>query len=193
MRHPAIRTFVQQFAKEPDHAVSSLMNKAGPRDDVALGQLLFRAVDLDRARLGEFLARRSSKTALKAYVDSFGLTGLRIDKALRVFLQIASILFLAGLLILLWTLHPIVAGLASALVGALLVFTVVTIVAPAFSEDCAYRSPQSLDVCILKQGLSAALFALHDALEESACFNVSPVQGSPMLALAASVLENRLP
>ncbi|OSC99335.1 hypothetical protein PYCCODRAFT_1373281 [Trametes coccinea BRFM310] len=87
MRHPAIRTFVQQFAKEPDHAISSLMNKAGPRDDVALGQLLFRAIDLDRARLGEFLARRSSKTALKAYVDSFGLTGLRIDKALRVFLQ----------------------------------------------------------------------------------------------------------
>ncbi|KAI0656538.1 hypothetical protein C8Q70DRAFT_921270 [Cubamyces menziesii] len=87
MRHPVIRTFIHQFAKDPDLAISTLMGKAGARDDVALGQLLFRTLDLDRARLGEFLARRSSKVALKAYVDSFGLTGLRIDKALRVFLQ----------------------------------------------------------------------------------------------------------
>ncbi|CDO77634.1 hypothetical protein BN946_scf184946.g28 [Trametes cinnabarina] len=87
MRHPTIRTFIHQFAKDADHAITSLMGKAGARDDVALGQLLLRAVDLDRARLGEFLARRSSKAALKSYVDSFGLTGLRIDKALRVFLQ----------------------------------------------------------------------------------------------------------
>ncbi|KAI0373578.1 hypothetical protein BV20DRAFT_962784 [Pilatotrama ljubarskyi] len=86
-RHPVIQTFVQQFTKDPDQAISNLMGKAGPRDDVALGQLLFRTLDVDRARLGEFLARRSSKVALKAYVDSFGLTGLRIDKALRVFLQ----------------------------------------------------------------------------------------------------------
>ncbi|KAI0769567.1 hypothetical protein BD413DRAFT_493259 [Trametes elegans] len=87
MRHPVIRTFVNQFAKDPDHAISTLLGKTGTRDDVALGQLLFRTLDIDRARLGEFLARRSSKVALKAYVDSFGLTGLRIDKALRVFLQ----------------------------------------------------------------------------------------------------------
>ncbi|KAI0633900.1 hypothetical protein C8Q77DRAFT_822680 [Trametes polyzona] len=86
-RHPVVQAFVQQFAKEPDAAISTLMGKASPRDDVALGQLLFRTLDIDRAKLGEFLARRSSKAALKAYVDSFGFTGLRIDKALRVFLQ----------------------------------------------------------------------------------------------------------
>ncbi|KAI8994088.1 hypothetical protein BD414DRAFT_457527 [Trametes punicea] len=87
MRHPMIRTFIHQFAKDPDHAISMLLGKAGARDDVALGQLLFRTIDIDRACLGDFLARRSSKVALKAYVDSFGLAGLRIDKALRVFLQ----------------------------------------------------------------------------------------------------------
>ena len=87
MRHPLMRTFVNQFAKDPDHAVLTLLGKTGARDDVALGQLLFRTIDLDRARLGDYLARRSSKVALKSFVDSFGLTGLRIDKALRVFLQ----------------------------------------------------------------------------------------------------------
>ncbi|RPD63643.1 hypothetical protein L227DRAFT_357362 [Lentinus tigrinus ALCF2SS1-6] len=87
MRHPLMRNFVNQFAKDPDHAVLTLLGKTSARDDVALGQLLFRTIDLDRARLGDYLARRSSKVALKSFVDSFGLTGLRIDKALRVFLQ----------------------------------------------------------------------------------------------------------
>ncbi|KAI0915796.1 hypothetical protein AcW1_003703 [Taiwanofungus camphoratus] len=91
-RHPVIRSFVHQFAKDPDHAISVLFSRTNTRDDpITLGQLLFRTVDLDRARLGEYLSRRSSKVVLKAYVDSFGLTGLRIDKALRVFLLAINI------------------------------------------------------------------------------------------------------
>ena len=87
MRHPVMQNFVNQFAKDPEHAISALLGKSSARDDVAVGQLLFRATDLDRVRLGDYLSRRSSKVALKSFVDSFGLTGLRIDKALRVFLQ----------------------------------------------------------------------------------------------------------
>ena len=86
-RHPVIRTFVHQFSKDPDHAIAGLFGKSNTRDDpIALGQLLFRTTDLDRVRLGEYLSRRTSKVVLKAYLDSFGFTGLRIDKALRVFL-----------------------------------------------------------------------------------------------------------
>ncbi|GBE81565.1 hypothetical protein SCP_0312940 [Sparassis crispa] len=92
MKHSVIRSFVHQFAKDPDHAIATLFSKAETRDDpVALGQLLFHTLELDRARLGEYLSRRTSKVVLKAYVDSFGLTGLRIDKALRVFLLAISI------------------------------------------------------------------------------------------------------
>lgn len=87
-RNAAIKSFVHHFAKDPDHAVSSLLSKSGTMDDpVALGQLLFRTLDLDRARLGEYLSKRSSKAVLKAYLDSFGFFGLRIDRALRVFLH----------------------------------------------------------------------------------------------------------
>ncbi|EKM54123.1 uncharacterized protein PHACADRAFT_257745 [Phanerochaete carnosa HHB-10118-sp] len=87
MRYQVIRTFVHQFTKDSDMAISMLFDKSNARDDpIALGQLMFRAVELDRARLGEYLARRTSKIVLKAYVDSFGFAGLRIDKALRVFL-----------------------------------------------------------------------------------------------------------
>ncbi|KAH9940420.1 uncharacterized protein BXZ73DRAFT_98856 [Epithele typhae] len=87
MRHPNVREFVQTFSKDPEHAVATLQAKTGSRDEAAIGQLLFRAADIDKARLGEYLSRRSCKAALRAFVDNFGLIGLRIDKALRVFLQ----------------------------------------------------------------------------------------------------------
>ncbi|OBZ67110.1 hypothetical protein A0H81_12905 [Grifola frondosa] len=88
MRHPVIRSFVHHFGKDPDYAITTLFEKTNTKDDpIALGQLIFRCLDLDRARLGEYLSRRTSKVVLKAYVDNFGLTGLRIDKSFRVFLQ----------------------------------------------------------------------------------------------------------
>ncbi|KAJ3557403.1 hypothetical protein NM688_g1486 [Phlebia brevispora] len=86
-RHPIIRNFVHHFTKDPDYAITNLFSKSNSRDDpIALGQLMFRTTDLDRVRLGEYLSKRTSKVVLKAYLDSFGFTGLRIDKALRVFL-----------------------------------------------------------------------------------------------------------
>ncbi|KAJ6587002.1 hypothetical protein DFH09DRAFT_241980 [Mycena vulgaris] len=86
-RNPMIRTFVHQFSKDVDHAITSLLSKSGtPDDPVILGQLLFKTLDLDRARLGDYLSRRTSKVVLKAYVDSFRFVGVRVDKALRAFL-----------------------------------------------------------------------------------------------------------
>ncbi|KAI0063594.1 hypothetical protein BV25DRAFT_395576 [Artomyces pyxidatus] len=87
-RHPLIRTFVVQFSKDPDRAIASFFDKTQSRDDpVVLGQLLFKTLDLDRAKLGDYLSRRTSKVVLKAYFEGFGFGGLRVDKALRVFLQ----------------------------------------------------------------------------------------------------------
>ncbi|KAI0051205.1 hypothetical protein FA95DRAFT_1554782 [Auriscalpium vulgare] len=87
-RHPLIQTFIVQFAKDPDRAIATFFDKAQMRDDpVALGQLLFKTLDLDRARLGDYLSRRTSKVVLKAFFEGFGFGGLRVDKALRVFLQ----------------------------------------------------------------------------------------------------------
>ncbi|PIL22488.1 hypothetical protein GSI_15177 [Ganoderma sinense ZZ0214-1] len=63
---------------------------------------------------------------------------------LPVLLQLSLILFLAGLLILLWTIHPKVALLASTLVGILLLFNVAVTIIPAFRADCCYQSPVAL-------------------------------------------------
>ena len=87
-RNPLVRTFVVQFAKDADSAISHFFEKSGTRDDpMVLGQLLFRMLDLDRAKLGDYLSRKTSKVVLKAFIGCFGFGGVRIDKALRVFLQ----------------------------------------------------------------------------------------------------------
>jgi serine/arginine repetitive matrix protein 2 len=87
-RNPLVRTFVVQFSKDADHAIVQFFEKSGTRDDpTVLGQLLFRMLDLDRAKLGDYLSRRTSKVVLKAFIGSFGFGGVRIDRALRVFLQ----------------------------------------------------------------------------------------------------------
>lgn len=93
-RNPLIRSFVSQFSKDTDHAITTLFSKSNANvqeNAVLLGQLLARTLELDKSRLGEYLSRKTSKTVLKSYLDSFGFTGLRVDVALRVFLQSVNV------------------------------------------------------------------------------------------------------
>lgn len=85
---PLLQAFVSEFTTHPDQAIKNLVSGAKIHDDAAVvGQLLFKAHELKRQPLGEYLARRSSKPILKAFLDNFGFAGLRIDIALRVFLH----------------------------------------------------------------------------------------------------------
>ena len=91
-RNPLIRSFISQFSKDPDHAITSLFTKSNlPDNSVLLGQLLLKILDLDRSRLGEYLSKRTSKAVLKSYLDSFGFAGLRVDVALRIFLHSVNV------------------------------------------------------------------------------------------------------
>ena len=63
--------------------------------------------------------------------------------ALPTLLQLALVLFLVGMLILLWTLHSAVAVLTSILVAVLFTFFVVVTILPTVKWDCCYRSPQA--------------------------------------------------
>ncbi|KAI0631323.1 hypothetical protein C8Q77DRAFT_1061838 [Trametes polyzona] len=69
-----------------------------------------------------------------------------ITTAVPVLLQLALIVFIIGLLILLWNLHPVVASVASAFAGALFLFLTVVTILPAYRWDCCYRAPQALMV-----------------------------------------------
>ncbi|KAI0351144.1 hypothetical protein OH77DRAFT_973970 [Trametes cingulata] len=67
-----------------------------------------------------------------------------ITALLPVVLQLALLLYSAGLLLLLWNLHQTVAIVATVLLGTLLLFIVLSTALPLFSADCCYLSPQSL-------------------------------------------------
>ncbi|EJF67300.1 hypothetical protein DICSQDRAFT_25845, partial [Dichomitus squalens LYAD-421 SS1] len=68
-----------------------------------------------------------------------------------VLLQASLALFLAGLVILLWTIHPAVATVISVLAGLLLLFIIFSTVIPTFRADCPYQSPQALSIYIASQ------------------------------------------
>ncbi|OJT05164.1 hypothetical protein TRAPUB_4049 [Trametes pubescens] len=67
-----------------------------------------------------------------------------IINSIPVLLQVSVALFLAGLLVLLWTLHPAVAVVASVLASVLGVFTLSIVLLPSVKSGCAYLSPQSV-------------------------------------------------
>ena len=66
-----------------------------------------------------------------------------IVSTLPVLLQIASALFFAGLLVLLWHLNSTVAIVGTVLVGLLAVFALSSIILPSITAHCAYISPPS--------------------------------------------------
>ncbi|RPD61486.1 hypothetical protein L227DRAFT_500242, partial [Lentinus tigrinus ALCF2SS1-6] len=68
---------------------------------------------------------------------------------LPIMLQLASILFLGGLVLLLWTLHSTVATIASLLVGLLFTFFLTVTMLPVFRSDCSYRSPASFAIYVI--------------------------------------------
>ncbi|KAK7057120.1 hypothetical protein R3P38DRAFT_2839421 [Favolaschia claudopus] len=59
-RNPMIRTFVYQFSKDMDHAITSLLSKSSTSDDaLTLEAAVVQDIDLDRAKLGDYLSRRT--------------------------------------------------------------------------------------------------------------------------------------
>ncbi|EIN07075.1 hypothetical protein PUNSTDRAFT_144636 [Punctularia strigosozonata HHB-11173 SS5] len=77
--------------------------------------------------------------------------------ALPVLLQVAVILFLIGLVDLLWNLHPIVAGIFTVLTAITLLMAVAMAFMPVFSSSCPYKSPLSFFLIRLLTPLSLVL------------------------------------
>ena len=99
--------------------------------------------------LNEYSSGLSGKSRQIARLRQLRLNGLRrwhvkeIVAVLPVLLQVASALFFAGLLVLLWQLNLTVAITATCLISAVIVFSVSTIILPSFTAHCSYLSPPS--------------------------------------------------
>ena len=99
--------------------------------------------------LNEFSSGLSGKSRQIARLRQLRLNSLQkwrvkeIVAVLPVLLQIASVLFFAGLLVLLWQLNRTVAITATCLIGTLILFSLCTIILPSFTAHCSYLSPPS--------------------------------------------------
>ena len=78
-------------------------------------------------------------------------------------LQLALFLFLAGLVVLLWTLHVTVAAVASYLIAVLFIYQFSVTVLPSIQWDCCYLSPQALMVYSVVRPIHNAMrtFLIH--------------------------------
>jgi hypothetical protein len=86
---------------------------------------------------------------------------VEIISFLPLLLQLSLVLFLAGLLYFLWTIHNVVAGILTIVVAVVFVFYTATTVLPTFQPSCPYKSPQSW---LLLRTISTTIrFALGEA------------------------------
>jgi Family of unknown function (DUF6535) len=106
--------------------------------------------------LREYMRPVASSPIEAVTVRQFRYRGLKswgvmeIISCLPLMLELAVVLFLTGLLDLLWTLHSTVAGILTGFVSLILLFYVATIILPALPHgNCPYKSPQSWVFCHL--------------------------------------------
>ncbi|RPD63462.1 hypothetical protein L227DRAFT_608701 [Lentinus tigrinus ALCF2SS1-6] len=86
---------------------------------------------------------------------------------LPVLLQIASALFFAGLLVLLWQLDRTVAIVGSVLVGMLVIFSLTTIILPSVTTHCSYIIPPSRALFVPTRSLPVFVIKLRYQLSSS--------------------------
>jgi len=89
MSLPSIKDFVEDFAMNPEDAVSRCAQRTGLATEAhTVANLLFKTTGLDATALTTYFSRRSNKAVFRAYLDRFGFKGMRIDTALRLFLLV---------------------------------------------------------------------------------------------------------
>ena len=120
--------------------------------------------------LNEYSSGLSGKSRQIARLRQLRLNSLqkwrvkKIVAVLPVLLQIASALFFAGLLVLLWQLNRTVAITATCLIGALMVFSLFTIFLPSFATHCSYLSPPSRTFHEITRHLRSYIHAMRTQL-----------------------------
>ena len=176
-------SFIDTAQPSSSSTATSTPSSTAPVYAIWLNTLWFTALN---SSLASATIRIIVKQWLKAY--STGLYGSSRDIARRrqhrlnelerwhvativalvpLLLLIAVVLFLAGLLILLYSIHPVVAAVSSVFAGLLLLFVAITTILPSIFCSCCYYSPQSHGMFLLSTGLMAAISSVGLQLAKS--------------------------
>ncbi|KAI0763504.1 hypothetical protein BD413DRAFT_484052, partial [Trametes elegans] len=150
-----------------DRFIPAIINRAGsPESPLLSSSAVVLLNSLWFASLILSLASTSAVLLVKQWIYelTFGLSGnsrsiaqlrqLRLESVRKwrvetfiilipLVLQLALILFFAGLLVLLWNLDTTVASTATGLTGAFFLFIIIITIIPTIHWDCGYRSPQA--------------------------------------------------
>ncbi|KAB5581775.1 hypothetical protein PHYPO_G00179540 [Pangasianodon hypophthalmus] len=83
-------TGTEQFNQKPKKGIQFLQEKgilSSPMDTSEVAQWLRENPRLDKKMIGEFISERNSMELLDSFVNTFTFQGLRIDEALRLYLE----------------------------------------------------------------------------------------------------------
>ncbi|XDV49945.1 hypothetical protein PO909_019094 [Leuciscus waleckii] len=83
-------TGTEQFNQKPKKGIQILQEKgllSSPMDNNEVAQWLRDNPRLDKKMIGEFISDRRNTDLLDSFVNTFGFQGLRIDEALRLYLE----------------------------------------------------------------------------------------------------------
>lgn len=84
-RSAVIAEFIERFARDPHTACRFLVERNRWKDDAAnLASVIFKTAELDKTQIGALLSE--NEPLMRAFIDLFHFTGVRIDDALRMFL-----------------------------------------------------------------------------------------------------------
>jgi hypothetical protein len=126
------------------------------------------------------------ETLALRYFYQEGLIRWRVPEIIGILptlLQVALLLFVVGLVIYLWTLHVVLAGVLSAMVVAMIILAGLTIALPVFNPDCPYKTPLGLIFAALRPG------PLHFSSWRSRDRSTAGGSSSDLVAMLSSVLD----
>ena len=81
---------IEEFNKNPKQGIAFMQEHklmSPTATSVEIAQFLKNNPGVDKALIGEYIGNRKNKEILKGYIDQFSFDGLRIDEALRTFLE----------------------------------------------------------------------------------------------------------
>jgi hypothetical protein len=104
-------------------------------------------------------------------------------------LQLALLLFLVGLVVLLWTLNRVSAIVVMIPVVILMILLGITSIIPTFVPQCPYKSPQAWWIYLILYHVTCSFKRFVSAILSNTCSVTSFVQGSLLPSVTHSVKE----
>ena len=90
-----IQTATEKFNTKPKDGIAYMINERliAPDDPEQVAQFLRTNPQLSKNQMGDYISSRQNLHILKAFVESFDFTGLRIDASLRMYLETFRFVF----------------------------------------------------------------------------------------------------